>query len=104
MSTDRSRPDLDDTTVEGLGKLSEALETIEQARGQLYGFHQHSGKADLLLQDAVELLPGQGEDLAAQIHLIIDGMYLSGGLLGPDGPASHGRALAERLIEVALQG
>ena len=60
MSTDRSRPDLDDTTVEGLGKLSEALETIEQARGQLYGFHQHSGKADLLLQDAVELLREAG--------------------------------------------
>ncbi|MGX5656632.1 hypothetical protein ACWKWC_17785 [Geodermatophilus nigrescens] len=52
--TDRTRPDLDDTTVEGLGKLSEALETIEQARGQLYGFHQHSGKADRLLQEAVE--------------------------------------------------
>jgi hypothetical protein len=60
VSTDRSRPDLDDTTVEGLGKLSEALETIEQARGQLYGFHQHSGKADLLLQDAVELLRKAG--------------------------------------------
>ena len=60
MSTDRSRPDLDDTTVEGLGKLSEALETIEQARGQLYGFHQHSGKADLLLQDAVEILRKAG--------------------------------------------
>ena len=60
MTTDRSRPDLDDTTVEGLGKLSEALETIEQARGQLYGFHQHSGKADLLLQDAVELLRKAG--------------------------------------------
>ena len=60
MSTDRSRPDLDDTIVEGLGKLSEALETIEQARGQLYGFHQHSGKADLLLQDAVELLRKAG--------------------------------------------
>ena len=57
---DRSRPDLDDTTVEGLGKLSEALETIEQARGQLYGFHQHSGKADLLLQDAVELFRKAG--------------------------------------------
>jgi AcrR family transcriptional regulator len=51
---------------------------------------------------ADELVPGGGEDLAAQIHLIIDGMYLSGGLLGPDGPASHGRALAERLVEVAL--
>ena len=60
MSTDRSRPDLDVTTVEGLGKLSEALETIEQARGQLYGFHQHSGKADLLLQDAVELFRKAG--------------------------------------------
>ncbi len=60
MDTDRSRPDLDDTTVEGLGKLSEALETIEQARGQLYAFHQHSGKADLLLQEAVELLREAG--------------------------------------------
>ena len=46
-------------------------------------------------------MPGAGEDLAAQIHLIIDGMYLSGGLLGPDGPASHGRQLAERLIAIA---
>ncbi|MCV2490197.1 hypothetical protein OF117_12565 [Geodermatophilus sp. YIM 151500] len=60
MTTDRSRPDLDDTTVEALGKLSEALETVEQARGQLYGFHQHSGKADLLLQDAVELFRAAG--------------------------------------------
>jgi hypothetical protein len=60
VSDDRTRPDLDDTTVEGLGKLSEALETIEQARGQLYGFHQHSGRADLLLQDAVELLREAG--------------------------------------------
>ena len=60
MTTDRSRPDLDDTTVEALGKLSEALETLDQARGQLYGFHQHSGKADLLLQDAVELFRQAG--------------------------------------------
>ena len=50
---------------------------------------------------ADQIVPGAGEDLAAQIHLIIDGMYLSGGLLGPDGPASHGRQLAERLIDVA---
>jgi AcrR family transcriptional regulator len=50
---------------------------------------------------AEQLVPRGGEDLAAQIHLIIDGMYLSGGLLGPDGPASHGRRLAERLIVIA---
>ena len=50
---------------------------------------------------AEEIVPGAGEDLAAQLHLIIDGMYLSGGLLGPDGPAAHGRQLAERLIGLA---
>ncbi len=57
-----------------------------------------------LLALAGELVPGYAEDLAAQVHLIIDGMYLSGGLLGPDGPASHGRQLAERLIDVAVAG
>ena len=51
---------------------------------------------------AEQVAPGAGEDLAAQVHLIIDGMYLSGGLLGPDGPASHGRELAERLIDMAV--
>jgi hypothetical protein len=60
VTTDRSRPDLDDITVEGLGKLSEALETVDQARGLLYGFHQLTGKADLLLQDAVELFRKAG--------------------------------------------
>ena len=58
--TDRSRPDLDDDTVTALGTLSEALETVEQARGLLYGFHQLTGKADLLLQDAVALFRDAG--------------------------------------------
>ena len=49
-----------------------------------------------------EIVPGAGEDLAAQLHLIIDGMYLSGGLLGPVGPAAHGRRLAEKLIDAAI--
>jgi AcrR family transcriptional regulator len=53
---------------------------------------------------AEQVAPGAGEDLAAQVHLIIDGMYLSGGLLGPDGPASHGRELAERLVDIAVGG
>jgi hypothetical protein len=51
--TDRTRPDLDEDTVGALGALSESLETVEQARGLLYGFHQLVGKADRLLQDAV---------------------------------------------------
>ena len=57
-----------------------------------------------LLGLAGELVPERAEDLASQVHLIIDGMYLSGGLLGPDGPAAHGRQLAERLIDAAIAG
>jgi hypothetical protein len=57
---DRTRPDLDDTTVEALGKLSEALEAVEHARGLLYGFHRLTGTADLQLQEAVELFRKAG--------------------------------------------
>ena len=60
MSTDRTRPDLDDTTVEALGKLSEALEVVEHARGLLYGFHRLTGTSDLTLQEAVELFRKAG--------------------------------------------
>lgn len=68
MTDDRTRPDLDDTTVEGLGKLSEALETVDQARGFLYAFHQLTGKADRLLQESVELLERAGAtELAADL-------------------------------------
>ncbi|GAB3354086.1 hypothetical protein [Modestobacter lapidis] len=63
--SDRTRPDLDDDTVSALGKLSEALETVDQARGLLYGFHQLTGKADRLLQDAVAGFRDAGQtDLA----------------------------------------
>ncbi len=65
MTNDRTRPDLDDTTVEALGKLSEALETVDQARGFLYAFHQLTGKADRLLQESVDLFERAGAgDLA----------------------------------------
>jgi hypothetical protein len=58
-------PDLDDATVEALGKLSEALEAVEEARGRLYGFHRLTGTADLALGDAVELLRSSGHDQLA---------------------------------------
>jgi hypothetical protein len=51
---------LDDATVEALGKLSEALEVVEHARGYLYGFHRLTGKADLNLGEAAELLRKAG--------------------------------------------
>jgi hypothetical protein len=60
VSLDRTRPDLDDATVEALGKLSEALEVVEHARGLLYGFHRLTGVADLTLQEAVKLFRTAG--------------------------------------------
>lgn len=58
---DHQRPDgVTDGTVEALGKLSEALEVVEHARGYLYGFHRLTGKADLNLGEAVELLRKAG--------------------------------------------
>jgi hypothetical protein len=52
-----------DETVAALGKLSEALEAVEEARGHLYTFHRRSGTADLMLGDAVRMLreAGHGE-------------------------------------------
>src|SRR3569833_834461 len=48
------RPDcLDDATVPALGKLSEALETVERVRGHLYAMHQLTGTADIQ-QDGAE--------------------------------------------------
>jgi hypothetical protein len=49
-----------DETAEALGKLSEALETVEEARGLLYAFHRRCGEADLMLGDAVDLLRAAG--------------------------------------------
>lgn len=56
----RRPPGLDDATVEALGKLSEALETVERARGHLYELHQLTGHADLMLDDAVRMFHDAG--------------------------------------------
>jgi hypothetical protein len=53
-------PAVTDATVAALGKLSEALEVVEQARGFLYGFHRLSGTADRTLQEAVDMLRAAG--------------------------------------------
>ena len=60
--------DVDDATVEALGKLSEALETCERARGHLYTFHQLTGSSDIQLSGAVDALRQAGHtELADRI-------------------------------------
>ena len=57
----RRPPQASDAAVEAVGKLSEAMERMENARGHLYAFHQLSGATDLALQDAVAALRSAGE-------------------------------------------
>ena len=62
------RPEgVDDATVEAVGKVSEALEVLENARGNLYAFHRLTGTADLALGEAVDLLRASGHDEQADI-------------------------------------
>lgn len=63
------RPEgLDDETVEAVGAVSEALESVERARGHLYSFHQLMGHADLQLGDACKKLRDAGHAEVAE-HL-----------------------------------
>ena len=55
-----------DAAVDAAGKMSEALESLERARGHLYAFHQLIGKADLELDEVLELLEGCGETELAE--------------------------------------
>jgi len=64
---EHQRPEgLDDLTVEALGKLSEALETVERVRGHLYSMHQLTGTADFMLDDAVALFAKAGHTATAE--------------------------------------
>lgn len=62
-------PDLDEATRTALGSLSEALETVERARGHLYTFHQLCGTADFALGRAVAELSSAGhKELARRLE------------------------------------
>lgn len=61
----RRPADADDATVEAVGKLSEAFERLERARGRLYDFHQMVGHTDFQFGEAADALRDAGHaDLA----------------------------------------
>jgi hypothetical protein len=70
-----TRPDgVDDTTVEAVGRLTEALEYVERARGALFNLHQLIGRGDILAEEAADLLDSAGhETLAEQIRTDVVG-------------------------------
>jgi hypothetical protein len=75
------RPDgVSTTTVEAVGKLTLAMETVIRARGALYEFHQLTGKADNELAEAIALLRSGGhDDIADQIERELAGRNVNEG-------------------------
>ena len=68
-SEHRTPEGVSDETVEGVGRLSEAFEYLERAKGHLYSFHQLMGRADLLVEEAAEILRGAGhEEFAGRLE------------------------------------
>ena len=69
MSTaapEHRRPEgVTDETVEAVGKLSAALDHVEDARGHLYAFHRLMGSAESTMEEAEALMREAGHtDLA----------------------------------------
>ena len=66
---EHTRPEgTSDLTIEALGKYSEALEVIEDARGSLYRWHRLTGMADMKIAEAVEMFRAAGhEEIADDI-------------------------------------
>ncbi len=75
-AVEHMRPDdTDSLTVAAVGKITEALETVERARGHLYSFHQLTGSADLALGEGVDQLRRAGHaELAERIGTELVGM------------------------------
>jgi hypothetical protein len=60
-SSEHRRPaGVDDATVEALGKLSAALDHVEDARGHLYAFHRLCGSAESTLEEATAMIRDAG--------------------------------------------
>ncbi len=69
------RPDgVSNATVEALGKLSAALDHVEDARGHLYAFHRLCGSAERTMEEATEMLRDAGhDDLADALDVTVLG-------------------------------
>ena len=82
LPSDPDRPDpahqppaeVDDATVEAVGKVTAALEVVDHARGMLYAFHRLIGRADIELQEALDQLEEAGHaDVADALRAEIVG-------------------------------
>lgn len=56
----------DSATIEAVGKVTDALDTVEVARGHLYAFHRMTGTAGREMSEAADLLEKAGHAAEAQ--------------------------------------
>ena len=56
----------DEATIEAVGRLTDALDTVEVARGHLYAFHRMTGSAGREMAEAADLLEKAGHQAEAQ--------------------------------------
>ena len=98
---DNQRPEgVSDDVVAAVGKLNEAVETIERARGHLYAMHQLTGYADEMLDEVVETLARAGHHaLATRISDELIGLnVLPVTPLGPTRPTTRLSRRAARVV------
>ncbi|MGW5642199.1 hypothetical protein ACWEV3_10935 [Saccharopolyspora sp. NPDC003752] len=110
---EHQRPDgVDSSTVAAVGKLTEALETVERARGHLYSFHQLIGSGAAALSEAVAALKSCGHgELADTIERELVGRNVIPGRWTfqvveefDDGFWTHFREHEQRARDLLLQG
>ncbi len=112
-SPEHRRPDgVSDETVEALGKLSAALDHVEDARGHLYAFHRLMGSAESTLEEATDMMreAGHGELAAALDRDVLGGNPIPGMWsfqmveAYDDGFYARAKELQQRALDELVQG
>jgi hypothetical protein len=101
-----------DQTVEALGKLSAALDHVEDARGHLYAFHRLMGSAESTLEEATELVRAAGHaDLADALDRDVLGANPLPGMWSfqmveafDDGFYARAKGLQQQALDALVEG
>ena len=116
MSTpapEHRRPEgVTDETVEAVGKLSAALDHVEDARGHLYAFHRLMGSAESTMEEAEALMREAGHtDLADAMDRDLLGQNPLPGMWSfqmveeyDDGFYARARGLHQRALDELMDG
>ena len=107
------RPEgVSDATVEALGKLSAAIDHVEDARGHLYAFHRLCGSAETTMEEATAMIREAGhEDIADALDQGVLGRNQLPGLWSfqmveayDDGFYAEAKGIQQRAIDELMQG